>query len=80
MRSEEKARYFLDTIMAGLPINLVSNSFEHVIEAAEIKAGYALAFADCFTVATARRFDATVFTGDPEFKAVEKIVEIEWLR
>jgi ribonuclease VapC len=53
--------------------------FDHVIEAARIKAHHPLSFADCFAVATAARENAIVVTGDPEFKAVEKLVEIEWL-
>ena len=78
-RGVEKADYFLDTVLAGLPIVTVANNFEHVIEAARIKAEYPLSFSDCFAVATARRERAIVFTGDPEFKAVEHLVEIEWL-
>jgi hypothetical protein len=30
-------------------------------------------------VANARRENAMIMTGDPEFKNVENIVEIEWL-
>jgi len=78
-RGMEKADYFLDTVLAGLPIVTVPNDFEHVIEAAKIKAEYPLSFSDCFAVATARRENAIVFTGDPEFKKVEHLVEIEWL-
>ena len=78
-RGVEKADYFLDTVLAGLPIVTVPNNFEHVIEAARIKAEYPLSFSDCFAVATARRESAIVLTGDPEFKAVEHLVEIEWL-
>lgn len=36
--------------------------------------------ADCFAVATAIRERAAIVTGDPEFKKVEKLVEIEWLK
>ena len=78
-RGVEKADYFLDTVLAGLPIVTVPNNFEHVIETARIKAEYPLSFSDCFAVATARRESAIVLTGDPEFKAVEHLVEIEWL-
>jgi predicted nucleic acid-binding protein len=50
-----------------------------VIEAARIKAEYPLSFSDCFAVDTARRENAIILTGDPEFKKVEHLVEIEWL-
>ena len=37
-----------------------------VLEAAHLKAGFAMAFADAFAVATAIAHDATLLTGDPE--------------
>ena len=40
---------------------------------------YYLSFADCFVVAPARKMDAVIMAGDPEFKNVEHIIEIEWL-
>jgi hypothetical protein len=30
-------------------------------------------------VALAKKLDATVITGDPEFRSVEEVVRIEWL-
>ena len=78
-RGHEQAEYFLDTVMAGLPVAMISNDFNVVISAAKIKAQHALSFADCFAVATAQRENAVILTGDPEFKNVEKFVEIDWL-
>ncbi|MGD8257405.1 MAG: type II toxin-antitoxin system VapC family toxin [Desulfobacterales bacterium] len=78
-RSHEQADYFLDTVLAGLPISMISNDFNAVISAAKIKARHALSFADCFVVATAQKENAVILTGDPEFKNVEKFVEIDWL-
>lgn len=75
----EQAEYFLDTILAGLPIAIVSNDFSSVVSASKIKARHALSFADCFAVDTARRENAVILTGDTEFKSVEKLVEIDWL-
>ena len=40
---------------------------------------YLLSFNDCFAVSNARRENAIIVTGDPDFKNVEHIVEIEWL-
>jgi len=62
-----------------LPIDFISNDFELVIEAAKIKSRHSLSFADCFAVAAALKEHASIVTGDPEFKQVQKIVEIEWL-
>ncbi len=78
-RGHEQAEYFLDTILAGLPISMISNDFNAVISASKINARNALSFADCFAVATAQRENAVILTGDPEFKNVEKLVKIDWL-
>ena len=78
-RGHEQAEYFLDTVLAGLPISMISNDFNAVISASKIKAQHPLSFADCFAVATAQRENAVILTGDPEFKNVEKLVKIDWL-
>ncbi len=78
-RSQEKAEFFLDTVLAGLPILILPNNFKDVMNAARLKAEHPLSFADCFAVATARRENAIVMTGDPEFKNIEHMVKIEWL-
>ncbi len=78
-RSMEQADAFLNVILPSLPIIVRSNSFEHVIEASKIKARHPLSFADCFAAATALREKAVIVTGDPEFRQVRNLVEIEWL-
>jgi ribonuclease VapC len=78
-RGNEKAEYFLHTVLVGLPISAVANDFNTVISAARIKAHHALSFADCFAIATALQENAVILTGDPEFKSVEKLVAIDWL-
>lgn len=78
-RGPEKAEYFLDTILVALPIIAIPNNFEYVIDGARIKAEHPLSFCDCFAVATARRENAIVITGDQEFKKIEHLVEIDWL-
>lgn len=78
-RGMEKAEYFLQVILPILPIAHIENTLQEVIEASRIKATYPISYADCFAVATARKETATVITGDPEFKLVEKLVNVEWL-
>jgi predicted nucleic acid-binding protein len=51
-----------------------------VREAAEIKADHPIAYADAFCAALARRHKGRILTGDPEFKAVEKLVAVQWLK
>jgi predicted nucleic acid-binding protein len=49
----------------------------------EIAAGYkakgGISYADCFAAALARSSNATLVTGDREFKRLEKELTIEWL-
>jgi len=74
-----QADELVDVILPSLPITLVANSLQEVIEASRIKAAYPLAYADCFAVATASREKARLITGDPEFRKAQEIIEIDWL-
>lgn len=78
-RSGAQADYFIDTVVNNLPITIIANSFENIIEASKIKSLHSLSYADCFAVATAIRENAVVLTGDPEFKKIRHLVEIDWL-
>ena len=78
-RGAGKADYFLETIVPGLPVRKVANDFDLIIEAAKIKADYPIAFSDCFAVATAVREKVVLLTGDPEFRKVQHLIEIEWI-
>jgi predicted nucleic acid-binding protein len=78
-RGEEEADYFLEVVLPSLPIKVLPNSFERVIEAARLKARFPLSYMDCFALATAIDEKAAILTGDPEFKKVEALAQIEWL-
>ena len=77
-RSIDAAERVLDHLET-LPLELVPNAFDDVLDAARIKAVHPLSYADAFVVATAVRFGATVVTGDREFEAVSELVPVEWL-
>jgi len=62
-----------------LPIRVMPIDRPMTFTAAHVKAHHHLSYADAFAVALAQQFDATVVTGDPEFKNVEELVHIEWL-
>jgi ribonuclease VapC len=62
-----------------LPILRIENSFHDVIEEAKIKAQFTISFADCFAAVTAKKENAILLTGDPDFKKIENLIEIEWL-
>ena len=53
---------------------------DFALEAAKLKATRGLGYADCFVAALARRLGATVLTGDSDFRRVEGMVTVEWLR
>jgi ribonuclease VapC len=52
------------------PVIVVPARESLVLEAAELKAGHALSYADAFAVATARKAALPVLTGDPEILAL----------
>lgn len=66
-------------LVQTLPIQLLEVSSQAILEAAHIKATHPIAYGDAFAVAAALRKQATLLTGDLEFKAVEGLVPIEWL-
>ena len=75
---EQKAQE-VERLIQTLPITLIEANKELTREAARIKAIKRMAYADCFTVALARLRKAELYTGDPEFKAVEKAIKIIWV-
>jgi predicted nucleic acid-binding protein len=75
---EQKAQE-IEQLIETLPIRLVEADRSLTREAARIKATKRIAYADCFAVALARLRKADLYTGDPDFKSVEKDVKIVWL-
>ena len=63
-----------------LPVSILSVSDLGVMEAARIKGKYRVSFADAFAVAAALEHKAIVVTGDPEYRAVSRLVKILWVR
>ncbi len=78
-RGLREAEYFLNVILPSLPVTVLDNSFENVVEAARLKAAHAVSFADCFAAATAIRERAALVTGDREFEKFGRSVSIDWL-
>ena len=75
---EQKAQE-IEQLIQTLPITLVEANKELTREAARIKAVKRMAYADCFAVALTRLNKAELYTGDPEFKVVEKDIKVVWL-
>jgi len=74
----ERAKKFLENFFR-LPITFISPDGDLIWRASEIKAEYPISFADCFAAATARRYEAGILTGDPEFKKIASLVQVDWL-
>lgn len=66
-------------LIEELPIVIIEASRDMVFSAAHIKANYAISYADSFAAALTIQQKATLVTGDPEFKTLEKEYQIEWL-
>jgi len=77
-RGLDKAHSVL-ALLESLPLELLEATRDLVLEAAHIKAAHPLSYADAFVVAAARRLQAVILTGDPEFAFVQHIVSVEWL-
>ncbi len=69
----------IERLIQSFPIMIVHADKELTREAARLKANKKLAYADCFAAALAKMKKAELYTGDREFKVVEKDVKVAWL-
>ena len=65
--------------LLGLPLEIVAVDREFAERAGSIKAVHAMSYSDCFAAALAKDRNLPLYTGDTEFKTVEKDIKIEWL-
>ena len=65
--------------LLGLPLEIVPAGQELSELAGELKVAKKMSLADCFAAALAKREKAQIYTGDPEFKAVEREIKVVWL-
>jgi len=63
----------------SLPIEIVPVDQATADLAGEIKASKKMSLADCFTAALAKQRGGEIYTGDPEFRALESGWKIVWL-
>ena len=66
--------------LSQMPIELVEADLHLAKQAATYKATHKMSYADAFAAALAKIKNAELVTGDPEFKAVEKEIKINWLK
>ena len=67
-------------ILIALPIEFHPADRELADLAADFKSRVRFSLADAFAAALAKKHKAELVTGDPEFKAVEKEIKIDWLK
>jgi predicted nucleic acid-binding protein len=63
-----------------LPIEFHPATRELADRAADLKSRISFSLADAFAAALAKEKKADLVTGDPEFKAAEKEIRIQWLK
>ena len=64
LAGEDRARHVVRELRRNVALELPTQA--RVLEAAHIKAGHSMAYADAFALATAVAHGATLLTGDPE--------------
>ena len=65
--------------LLALPIEIIPADQLLAEIAGEIKVSKKISLADCFAAALAHQRNADLYTGDPEFRAVEKEIKVVWL-
>jgi predicted nucleic acid-binding protein len=84
MISKQKGEAVAETAVRSimkLPIAVVPVLSGDVMNAAKLKAGTTLSYADCFCAVLALRFGATVVTGDPDFLKLQQsgLLRVDWV-
>lgn len=66
-------------LLRSLGIKFIDIDWATTQIAASYKAKGKISYADCFAAALAKQTNSPIITGDPEFKQVEKEIQILWL-
>ncbi|MFB3892415.1 MAG: PIN domain-containing protein [Phycisphaerae bacterium] len=61
------------------PVTIVDADAALTLDAARFKARNKMSYADAFAAALAKLQNATLVTGDPEFRPLEKEIGIRWI-
>ena len=67
-------------VLIALPIEFHPADRELADRAADFKSRFSLSLADAFAAALAKQQKAELVTADPEFKALEKEIKIDWIK
>ena len=69
-----------EDVLKSLPLEFHPATRALADIAADFKARFKISLADAFAAALAKEKKAELVTGDPEFKALEKEIKINWLK
>ncbi len=61
-----------------LPVTIAAPTAEDIWTAASLKGRFAIAYADAFAAALARKYNCPLVTGDPELRQVDQL-ELDWI-
>ena len=61
------------------PIQIVEVNKDLTYEAAKLKGKYRIVYTNCFAVALSVKLNASLVTGDPEFKKLQERISIQWI-
>jgi ribonuclease VapC len=78
-RSGEQAKLQMFVKLTTLGFTILPCPNDLIFRAAELKARFAMSYADAFAVVSAMEHTAILVTGDPEFRQVEHLVRIIWV-
>lgn len=77
--SPDEAEDYVQRIQS-MPIEIVDANWELTRLAAQFKTSGNISYADCYTAALAELRKGQVVTGDREFRALETVIKIIWLK
>ncbi len=77
--SQDRAQTVLGILQNQYSIEFIDVDRDLALRGAQLKGSHAMSYADCIAAALAQRIEATLVTGDPEFRTVEGLIRIEWL-
>ena len=76
---KDRAEIYRD-IMEKYPVEVVDADKEHTLIAAKYKAHYRMSYADAFAASLAEMKKAVLVTGNKEFKQIEKLITVQFLK
>lgn len=70
-----------EKVMERFPITIIPPDLDMTRQAAIFKSSGGISYADCFAAALAKKENAILVTGDPEFKKLEKLghIKVKWI-